>query len=135
MPASRATYAVAATVVAPVSRRATTGPRSRTLVFTTPSSSATRTSASSESPTRTVPSTIATVAGTAPPRRTASSICRAVAALVAVGRPWLMIVDSNATMPRPDAIASDTSSVMARRSAGSRVVMRGILHEGAAPRG
>ena len=39
----------------------------------------------------------ATVAGTAPPRRTAASISRAVAALVAVGRPWLMIVDSSAT--------------------------------------
>ena len=37
-----------------------------------------------------------------------------------------MIVDSNATMPSPDAIASDTSSEMARRSAGSRVVMGGF---------
>ena len=85
--------------MAPVSRLASTGPRSRTLVFTTSSPSATRTSWSSSSPTRTAPSTTAIVAGTAPPRRTASSISRAVAALVAVGRPWLMMVDSNATTP------------------------------------
>ncbi len=69
------------------------------LVFTTSAPSATWTSWSSSSPTWTVPPTIAIVAGTAPPRRTASSICRAVAALVSVGSPWLMMVDSSATTP------------------------------------
>jgi hypothetical protein len=109
MPALCARYDVAATVVAPVSRLPVTGARSRTLTLTTPSSSAIRTSASSESPTRTTPSTMATVAGTAPSRRTAPSISRAVAAADSVGSPWLMIVDSRATTPTPDAIASDTS--------------------------
>ena len=56
-----------------------------------------------------LPSTTAIVAGTAPPRRTAASISRAVSAAVSVGRPWLMIVDSRATTPAPEAIASEIS--------------------------
>src|SRR5512139_1846200 len=88
--------------------------RSRMLAFTTSSSSATRTSSSSPRPTQTTPSTTAMVAGTAPPSRTSASMSRAVCALVSVGRPWLMIVDSNATTPVPDAIASETSSEMRR---------------------
>src|SRR3954465_10732634 len=85
------------------------------LLFTAPGPSATRTRASSDRPTRTAPSTTAMVAGTAPPPRTAASIRRAVAALVADGSPWLMIVDSRATTPRPEAIASATSSATTMR--------------------
>src|SRR5512138_1905395 len=53
---------------------------------------------------------MAMVAGTPPAPRTSASISLAVRALVSAGSPWLMIVDSNATTPTPDAIASETSS-------------------------
>src|SRR5262249_43560168 len=52
----------------------------------------------------------ATVAGTAPPSRTACSNSRASTALSGRGRPWLMIVLSSATTARPSARASATSA-------------------------
>ncbi len=79
---------------------------------------------------RTTPSTTAMVAGTAPCRRTASSMRRAVAAAVSVGRPWLMIVDSRATTPAPDAIASVTSSDSWRGNWFTRAFCRVTQEEG-----
>ena len=58
-------------------------------------------SAASSSPIRTVPSSSAIVAGTAPAARTASSSSRAIRALSGRGRPWAMIVDSSATTGPP----------------------------------
>ena len=109
MPACAATCAVAATVVAPVAPRAAAIGRSRALHLTTSSRVAIASSAASSSPTRTVPSTSAIVAGTAPPSRTAASICRAISAFCGRGSPWETIVDSSATTACPAASASATS--------------------------
>ena len=102
MPASRARYAVAATVVAPVSPRASDRPEVAdaglhdALVLGDPHQRV----VGEPDPDRAVDDARPSRAPL-PPRRTASSICRAVAALVAVGRPWLMIVDSSATTRAP----------------------------------
>ena len=101
MPARAATCAVAATVVAPLAPRAAASGRSRALSLATSSREATASSCASESPTRTVPSSSAIVAGTAPCSRTAASISRAIRALSGRGRPWAMIVDSSATTAPP----------------------------------
>ena len=110
IPACAARCAVEATVVDPTPPRAATAASSRTLTFTASSSFASRSRAASSSPTRASPSMTATVAGTAPPSRTACSNSRASRALSGRGRPWLMIVLSRATTARPSASASRTSS-------------------------
>ena len=58
------------------------------------------------SPTRNRPSRIAIVAGTAPPSRTAASDARATSRFCGYGRPWLMSVDSSATIGRRSASAA-----------------------------
>ena len=52
----------------------------------------------------------AIVAGVAPCARTIASTSRATSKFVGRGSPWLMIVDSRATMGEPDAMAAATSS-------------------------
>ncbi len=110
MPARAARWAVEATVVDPTPPRAVTAASSRTLTFTAASSLASRPRAASSRPTLASPSITATVAGTAPPSRTACSNSRASRALSGLGSPWLMIVLSRATTARPSASASRTSS-------------------------
>ena len=116
MPARRARYAVAATVVAPLRPVASATGRSRTLTLTTSSSPATRTSSPSVNPTRTSPSSSATVAGVTPAARSCCSNERAASRLRGRGRPWLMMVDSSATTGRPAASASATGSATRTRS-------------------
>jgi hypothetical protein len=58
---------------------------------------------------QTVPSIIAIVAGAAPFLRTISSTSLATSRLVGLGSPWLIIVDSRATIGAPDLIACATS--------------------------
>ena len=118
MPASAARCAVAATVVAPVAPRAAAIGRSRALHLTTSSRVAIASSAASSRPTRTSPSTSAIVAGTAPPSRTACSICRAISMFCGRGSPWLTIVDSSATTACPAASASATSGATVIMSPG-----------------
>ena len=111
IPARTASVAVAATVVAPVARRAITTDRSRALHLTTSSSVAITSSPSRSSPIRTIPSTIATVAGVAPSSRTISSTARATSRFSGRGRPWAISVLSSATTGRPASSASETSRV------------------------
>src|SRR3954453_20421145 len=122
MPARSARCEVAATVVAPNPRRASTGARSRTPHLATPSVLASASSAASSRPIRTSPSTIAIVAGTAPLDRTPPSICFATRRLSGRGKPWAMIVLSSATTGRPSSRAVRTSSCtrMGGHSSGGR---------------
>ena len=115
IPASAARCAVEATVVAPWPPRAATVARSRTLTLATSTEPATSSRACVVQPTRAWPATIATVAGTAPALRTTCSISRAMARLSGRGRPWLMIVLSNATTGRRWAIAAATSGCTCTR--------------------
>ena len=85
-PARAARWAVEATVVDPTPPRAATDASSRTLTFMASSSFASRSRAASSSPTRAWPSMTATVAGTAPPSRTACSNSRASRALSGRGQ-------------------------------------------------
>ena len=110
IPARAASVAVAATVVAPVARRAITTARSRALHLAT-SSPAIASSPSRSSPIRTIPSTTAIVAGTAPSSRTTSSAATATSRFSGRGSPWAMIVLSSATTGRPSSSASVTSRV------------------------
>ena len=111
IPARTASVAVAATVVAPVARRAITTARSRALHLATSSPAAIVSIPASSSPIRTIPSTIAIVAGTAPSSRTASSIPCATWRFSGRGRPWAISVLSSATTGRPASSASETSRV------------------------
>ena len=58
----------------------------------------------------------ATVAGTPPLSRTAASDARATSRLAGYGRPWLISVDSRATIGRPARRASSTSGLTRSRS-------------------
>ncbi len=118
MPAAAARCAVEATVVEPTPPRAAIAASSRTLTLVASSSLASRSRAASSSPIRACPSITATVAGTAPPSRTACSNSRARRALSGRGRPWLMIVLSSATTAWPAARASRTSSCTSTGSSG-----------------
>ena len=106
MPARTASVAVAATVVAPVARRAMTTGRSRALHLATSSSADRARAPRRSSPIRTIPSTIAIVAGTAPSSRTAASIMRAISTFSGRGSPWAISVLSSATTGRPSSSAS-----------------------------
>ena len=67
-------------------------------------------------PTSSRPSRTATVAGTAPPVRTAASDAGATSRFCGYGRPWLMSVDSRATTGVPSARAAATSGRPTSRS-------------------
>ena len=122
MPARHAKALVDATVVAPVRPSAAATPRSRSESLSTSSAAHNRCSAASSSPTCTTPSSIAIVAGTAPPARTADSISRPIRRLSPRGNPWARMVLSNATTGRPSASAAATSGAQT-----DPVGMRGTL--------
>src|ERR1700722_10058876 len=118
MPASPATNIVAATVVPAEPLRAATSARSRREALTTPPLNWPRRSISCRSrPTLKRPSMTAIVAGTAPISRTASSTVSAVSTLRGKGMPWVMIVDSSATIGFLADLASATSGEKSIRSA------------------
>ena len=110
MPAMAARIMVAATVVAPDLPAATTNGKSRrlTLVMAAPPWPKTSMSAR-DSPTLSLPSMMAMVAGTAPCWRTSSSTRSAVATFCGYGMPWAMMVDSSATRGLPWLTACCTS--------------------------
>ena len=117
IPARWARHIVAATVVAPVAPLAISHGRSRVVALTHALARGRRRSAApSSSPTCGRPSSTAIVAGTAPSARTSCSTSVAISTFCGKGIPWLMIVDSSATTPAPNAIASDTSSDIWRGS-------------------
>jgi hypothetical protein len=60
---------------------------------------------------RTMPSTTAIVAGTAPSSRTMFSIARAISTFSGRGSPWAISVLSSATTGRPSSSALETSRV------------------------
>ena len=110
-PALLARWSVAATVVAPSPPRAATSASSRVEhLAAPPPGRARRSSAASSRPIVGRPPSTAIVAGTAPREATAASIERAACALSGHGRPWLMIVDSSATIGAPARTASRTAA-------------------------
>ena len=118
IPAAWQAIIVAATVVAPHLPPAIAAPRfRRETLSTVPRSAVARASSSSlDSPTRSLPSLSATVAGIAPVERIAASDAVATSTFCGYGRPWLMSVDSRATTGRPSRSASATSGAIARCS-------------------
>src|SRR6478735_641641 len=114
MPARWASADVDATVVAPLPPSATATPTSRIDSLAMSDDVQSRSSSAGFSPTRTMPSNTAIVAGTAPPARTCPSISSAIRRLSPRGRPWARIVDSSATTAAPVARASATSGAMTR---------------------
>ncbi len=113
MPARAAISTVAATVVAPMPRRAMSGARSRRLTFATSRSFASRARSAESAPTTAAPSATAMVAGVAPQARTSSSIACAVSRFIGRGRPCAITVDSSATTGRFAARAAATSALTA----------------------
>ena len=105
-PCRRASQSVAPTVDAASRPRATAHARSRRPAFRTGPrpGRASRSSSSGPSPTRTDPPSTAIVAGSAPASRTAASEARAVARLSGQGRPWVISVDSRATLAGADSV-------------------------------
>ena len=124
MPASTAICAVAATVVAALFPVAAIIAKSRVDALTMSSRFAIATSCSSVNPTNTFPSRIAMVAGMAPCERTISSTSRATCKLDGRGNPWLMMVDSKATIGLCAASAAATSGDSVNPRA---LIMRTIL--------
>ena len=83
--------------------------KSRVDAFITSSRLAIAINCSSVSPICAIPSNSAIVAGMAPFSRTMVSTSRATSKLVGRGKPWLMIVDSKATIGAPFLRAFSTS--------------------------
>jgi len=109
IPSFSATNMVAATVVPPVRRFSKAYPKSRRLTlcgFTAPASCS---SSSLLSPTLTEPSIRAMVAGVAPWARTVASISCASRRFTGCGKPWVITVDSKATIGKPKCMACWTS--------------------------
>ena len=109
-PAASASAIVADTVVAASRFSPTAAPRSRRLALNTPCARANSSTCSAVSPTVGVPCHTATVAGTAPPARTAASASRAVSRFAGHGSPCAISVDSSATTGRPSRRAVATSA-------------------------
>ena len=125
---------VAATVVPPLARCALAAPRSRVLSLRTSRSWPRRSSCARLSPTCSVPSSMPTVAGTAPPLRTvvsSSTLSARFAGISAIhsdrlhgdamgvrGKPCVSTAVSSATIGSPDASASHTSSEISMATRG-----------------
>ena len=118
MPATAHTASVPATVVAPQAPETAHVARSRGPTLRTSGSTASRSSTASSIPTRTVPSTTAMVAGTAPRSRTRASAARPTPGPMSGGSPWATSDDSSATTGCERTSASSTSGEMRRRPEG-----------------
>ena len=140
MPAAAHAESVAATVVPPLARCTEAAPRSRVLSLRAVVSWPSRSSCWRLSPTWSTPSSMPTVAGTAPPARTVASSSRLSArfagseashaaspqgqAMGVRGRPWVRTAVSNATTGRPERSASCTSGATVIMEAAAVPVMR-----------
>ena len=118
MPAASAAIIVAETVVAAQPPSASAIARlGRAALRTDPAGAVARACrAASSRPTRTRPSWMATVAGTAPLSRTAASEALATSMFCGYGSPWLINVDSSATTGDPSRRAAATSGAIWSRS-------------------
>jgi hypothetical protein len=102
--------------VAPFQPRATAIDISRVLIFRMSLPSASKRSCVSSSPTDSLPSRIAIVAGIAPLSRTTVSTRFAVSRFCGRGKPCAITVDSSATTARRSPSAFATSGAMLRNS-------------------